>query len=174
MRPALTFAVDYFRDSKNLVAVEIGVDIGGNAMEIYSALKGRLKVLYLVDPYLAQHQNENVPTRIEQMLTQILGNDKTMFFRLPSVDAARMFAPLGAQFDYVYIDGDHDYEMAMLDLIMWYPLVKNKGILAGHDWGHIPAVRAAVQDFMNHSGRHRGQICIGDHNKEDWWIVKDV
>jgi hypothetical protein len=66
--------------------------------------------------------------------------------RQRSIDAAPQFAD--GEFDFVYIDGNHDFDYVMLDLILWTPKVRKGGIVAGHDYYHfgqagvIPAVDA--------------------------------
>jgi len=37
-------------------------------------------------------------------------------------------------FDFVYIDGDHSFDFAMLDLIYWSRKVRKGGIVSGHDF----------------------------------------
>ena len=36
--------------------------------------------------------------------------------------------------DFVYIDGDHQYESCKKDLQLWIPKIKKGGIIAGHDY----------------------------------------
>jgi hypothetical protein len=36
--------------------------------------------------------------------------------------------------DFVYLDGAHDFDSAMLDIIHWSRKVRPGGIVAGHDW----------------------------------------
>lgn len=36
--------------------------------------------------------------------------------------------------DYVYIDGNHDYDHVTHDLNVWWPKLKQGGLLAGHDY----------------------------------------
>jgi hypothetical protein len=38
-------------------------------------------------------------------------------------------------FDWIYIDGDHQYEFVKLDLEMYLPKVKPQGLIAGDDYG---------------------------------------
>ena len=40
--------------------------------------------------------------------------------------------------DLIYLDATHDFTNVMLDLILWYPLVKGHGVICGDDyfWGH--------------------------------------
>lgn len=38
------------------------------------------------------------------------------------------------KFDYIYVDARHDYKGVMQDLEVWWPLLKEGGIMAGHDY----------------------------------------
>jgi hypothetical protein len=77
-------------------------------------------------------------------------------------------------FDYIYIDGDHTYEGCKRDMELWWPKVKEGGMLAGHDIA-MPEVRQAVEEFVkeNNIGRwERDRVeTIKDH-RSDWWILK--
>ena len=47
--------------------------------------------------------------------------------------------------DLVYIDAKHDYESEKREIELYLPKIKNKGILAGHDYHHVwPGVKKAV------------------------------
>lgn len=51
----------------------------------------------------------------------------------------------GWPFDLVFIDAGHDYENALADIRDWWPLVREGGILCGHDYQHtFPGVMRAV------------------------------
>ena len=70
--------------------------------------------------------------------------------RLPSVEAAEMFRP--GELDLAFIDGDHSYEGAKADIKAWTPIVREGGILAGHDYytrwpGVVRAVDEAFGDL---------------------------
>lgn len=47
--------------------------------------------------------------------------------------------------DFIFIDGNHEYEFVFDDISRWLPKVKIGGILAGHDY-HAPSVIKAVSD----------------------------
>ena len=47
--------------------------------------------------------------------------------------------------DFVFIDGNHEYDFVFSDIKNWLPKVKCGGVLAGHDY-HAPSVISAVSD----------------------------
>ena len=53
--------------------------------------------------------------------------------RIDSFHAARLFDV--ASLDFVFVDGDHGYEGCAADIAVFRPLVKQGGIIAGHDYG---------------------------------------
>lgn len=86
--------------------------------------------------------------------TDYLGNVNGV--RMPSVDAARMFAD--GSLDVVYIDAAHDYESVKADILAWRPKLKPGGILAGHDYGpHAPGVIQAVDELIGKPSRVYGE-----------------
>lgn len=63
--------------------------------------------------------------------------------RETSQDAAERFARAGTRFDFIFIDASHDYENISADIRAWKPLLREGGILAGHDYQ--PAFTGIVQ-----------------------------
>lgn len=69
--------------------------------------------------------------------------------RATSLEASRTVED--GSLDYVYIDGDHQFDSIMMDLILWGPKVRKGGMISGHDYyefyqaGVVTAVRAYVQ-----------------------------
>ncbi len=53
--------------------------------------------------------------------------------RMSSLEAAKLFPK--KYFDLVFLDADHTYEALMNDIKAWLPLVKDGGLLTGHDYG---------------------------------------
>jgi hypothetical protein len=97
------------------------------------------------------------------------------------------------KFDFVYVDARHDYLGVLADLHAWWPLVRDGGIIAGHDFvtqnegpqqtkqnwtinydGTVDptgrAVYGAVIDFFHdptHPERYR-QVLV-TYKEKDWW-----
>lgn len=70
----------------------------------------------------------------------------------------------GGAADLVFIDADHSYNGVMLDILAYEPLVRDGGILAGHDYGQRshPGVRQAVDEVFADRVQ-RGPRSI-------WWV----
>lgn len=66
--------------------------------------------------------------------------------RMPSVEAAKhLLGEHGPTFDFVFIDADHSYEGCKADIEAYRGLVREGGLLAGHDI-HWEGVRRAVDE----------------------------
>jgi hypothetical protein len=52
-------------------------------------------------------------------------------------------------FDLIYIDGDHSYESVKKDILISLPLLKNGGVLSGHDFNNqTQGVEKAVNELL--------------------------
>lgn len=50
--------------------------------------------------------------------------------------------------DFVYLDGSHEFHDVNSDILVWWPSLSDKGVLAGHDYDTThPGVMRAVQEF---------------------------
>ena len=55
----------------------------------------------------------------------------------------------GRTFDFIYIDGIHQYENVKQDIINYLPMVKKGGVIGGHDYGPSwPGVKQAVDEMF--------------------------
>ena len=62
---------------------------------------------------------------------------------------------LEKKFDFIYIDGAHDYDSVKQDIELALPLLKPRGILAGHDYQpEHPGVVAAVKELLGTPSYH--------------------
>jgi hypothetical protein len=71
--------------------------------------------------------------------------------RTTSTEAVKLFE--NESIDFVFVDGDHEFEGARDDIARWVWTVKPDGTFAGHDFNpQFPGVIRAVDDVLE--GRH--------------------
>lgn len=83
-----------------------------------------------------------------------------------SVNAARILAAYELRFDWVFIDASHHTLDVLIDMDLYWPLVKVGGVLCGDDW-NWPGVKQAVEDF---SRDHQLRIYNSEHS---WALFKN-
>jgi cephalosporin hydroxylase len=119
--------LDFVAKSEPRVIGEIGIKHGGNSfMFLRKFTNARL---YLgVDLVLQNTGKLRFLRRAGQCLHISEGNSQgDTCVR----NSRRILA--GRQFDFLFIDGDHEYHGVLEDLIQWYPLVRPGGLIAFHD-----------------------------------------
>lgn len=131
------------------------------------------KILYCVDTWLGaddeQHMVEEAKERsvldvfTTNMLALGIKNVRPMV--MSSQEASLLMKP--DHLDFVYIDGDHQYDAVKFDLNAWFTLLKPGGVIAGHDMdeGHPGVVQAVKEKFSNP---------IRMNMKSSIWLVKKV
>lgn len=69
--------------------------------------------------------------------------------KLLSMTSEKASLEFDAVFDFAFLDGDHSYESAQLDIDAWAGKVRQGGLLAGHDYSPLyPGVVRAVNEFV--------------------------
>jgi predicted O-methyltransferase YrrM len=134
----------YFKDQTGLIGAEIGVFQGENARSILDLLP--MKKLFLIDPYLPCETD--VSKHDFLVAHSRLSNFKniTEWFIDTSENVSKYFRP--RFFDLVYIDGNHAYEFVRKDLELYAPLMKERGLIGGHDYTPFySGVVRAVDEF---------------------------
>ena len=82
--------------------------------------------------------------------------------------------------DFIYVDASHRFSAVALDLILWWPKLKEGGLLAGHDYWHRYRVEVieAVNGFVTEHKQilhltTEGQTAKGeDKCPPTWWFIK--
>jgi hypothetical protein len=154
----------------NLIGAEIGVRRGKHAAFLIDNLD--IQKLYLIDPYEAYDEfpgvwaNDDAMAEVETTARERLGGFRsTTFIRKYSTDAV---SDLSEDLDFLYIDVNHKYEFVKADIANYYPLLKEGGILAGHDYVDAwPGVIRAVHEFSQMHGLKVQKAMFGD-----WFINK--
>jgi len=181
------------------VGAELGVQGGLFAEETLRSWSACTRYV-LVDawrPLDNYHDRANVDQeRQDKLFAETLARlepwkDKVEVCRNLTTACAPRFAD--ATFDYVYVDARHDRVGVTVDLVQWWPKVREGGLLCGHDFvsqwegPHLGgqdwalnedgtrdptelAVRGAVTDFAKNVSR---QISIGYQQGEFWsWCLR--
>jgi len=143
--------IEILGSEENLEGVEIGVLHGAHAVKMIKNLD--IKTLHLVDPfkaYYAEESNRHVKQKemdaCKKIAEKALVNHKDVivWHYKYSVQASKDFK--NNSLDFVYIDGDHSYEMVKKDILSWTPKVKKGGLVIGHDYD-LEAVKKAVDEY---------------------------
>lgn len=123
---------------KDLIGAEIGTDKGVNAKNILENLS--IQKLYLIDPY-----EDTLSKKSEKSAKKMLRKwkNKIIFIKKRSSDAVK---DIPDNLDFVYVDGDHSYEVVNEDIKDYYKKIKKGGILSGHDIDQKGVYRA-VSEF---------------------------
>lgn len=163
-RPSVEFMKKIFR-GRLVKGVELGVERGRNSKSIIKELN--IGKLYLIDAWDNYKGIDGIWSNIDENhkhVLRILGNDKR-------VEIIKSFSNVAVKdieddsLDFVYVDANHKYKYVYQDINLWYPKVKEDGIIGGHDVC-IPDVIKAVKEFCsNKSIKFQTEI-------PDWYFVK--
>jgi hypothetical protein len=122
---------------ENHICAEIGVWEGRFSAAILK--RGNPKELHLIDPWVHQDYENRYYSIEQEEMDQKYNDVKQRFSNDDRVKIHRKFSTDVSfpeqYFDWVYIDGDHTYEMVLKDLMFYYPLIKKGGWLCGDDYG---------------------------------------
>lgn len=132
------------RNEKALMGVEVGVWRGYHARLMLQVLD--IKKLYLIDPWIdySGYKGDDSFKYAKRFLKDY--SDIVEWVRDTSEEASKLFE--GGSLDFVYIDGNHNYEFIKKDIELWTPKVKNGGVVSGHDYdGAFPGVIKAVKEY---------------------------
>lgn len=155
------------RTSPGLV-IEVGSWLGASAMHMSSILVSYTKrfEIVCVDTWLGSTEmwtdtkdttryglldlNHGYPELYYQFLSNVVNEGWSKHitpFPQTSANAARWFKKNNIQADLIYLDASHEYDDVLMDLRMYYPLVRMGGILFGDDWQTFHDVTRALNDF---------------------------
>lgn len=131
----------------DIVMVEIGCFAGGST-EIFLN-SGKIKKLYCVDPWSngfndqdPEHSNnaEYAETIFDSRITTKF--DNVVKLKMKSDSCA---SSITEKVDVVYVDGDHTYEACLNDIKIAKSILKEDGVICGHDC-NMPSVVKAIID----------------------------
>ena len=142
------------------IGAEIGVHTGYFSRKICEGNKD-IK-LYCVDPYELYETVINMAAqeRVYALAKANLAEFNVEFIRKRSLDALSDI-PDGS-LDFVYIDGLHDFDNVVMDIIGWNSKVRVGGMVSGHDFGYFATgVIHAVEAYAK------------SHNINPWFATNE-
>lgn len=162
-RPMTLFMMGYFQN-RRLVGAEIGVATAENAFSMLSLLP--IERFYAIDPYVLYVQNgkklDYSQQEVEAHKRLKPFKEKVVWLKFLSQQAVNF---IDEKLDFVYIDGNHQYEYVKADIELYYPKILDGGILGGHDI-QFPGVEKAVKEFATKHGKRVYSVVT------DWWVIK--
>lgn len=153
-----------FKELGYTCGAEVGVFNGINAKNMLLTIPNLQ--LTLVDPWkkFSRRSTDEAMEQRYQRVKRRVRHWKPTIIRKTSVEGAKDVAD--DSLDFVYIDGMHDFDHIMVDLITWTPKVRKGGIISGHDffygWGENQGVIGAVMAYTQ------------AHGINDWYITGGV
>ncbi len=154
---------DYIKsiDTNALIGVEIGVYKGEHAKSMLEQLD--IDRLILIDPYQPGKYCQK-PVEAFKCMEKNLQKfkEKVQLIKATSDEAIKL---VPNDLDFVYVDGNHDYEFVKRDLINYSAKLKPNGVIGGHDFNNdfLDVIRA-VCEFSQGQELHV--------ESADWWLIK--
>lgn len=143
--------IDLFKEKKFTFGVEVGTDRGGYAKDILDRMD--IVDLYTLDPWIPYNEGNEVKDvikmmEIEKEARETLSKYPNCFIiKDTSMNAVTLFED--ESIDFVFIDGNHEYEYVYEDIVEWTKKVKKGGIIAGHDYKEDKSRKYGVIEAVN-------------------------
>ena len=150
----------------NKTGVEIGVLRGVFSEYILSHWKKG--ILYSIDPWIRKKpaHGDNLYTETKNKLSKF--TRRSIILRKTSKTASILFDD--NSLDFCYIDGSHKFKSVEEDIRLWWPKVKQTGVLCGHDYDTLhTGVKVAVDNFVE---KNKLSIHIDKDSDKSWYIIK--
>ena len=143
---------DYLKGKTGLIGIEIG-SYAGESTEILLR-SGAFFRLYCIDPWemgydSADYAGDEHISEAEQAFNErFKGNPVVVKIRMKSHEAKKLFDD--ESIDFIYIDGNHQYDAVRQDLEDYGRKIKTGGVIAGHDYNSPawPGVTKAVDEYI--------------------------
>jgi hypothetical protein len=170
------------------VGAEVGVRVG--AFSAHLLANSKLDLLHSIDPwtdddtmtmaYTARmfKKNGRMQAFYEEAMDRLAKfGDRSRVVRKTSLEAVEGFKD--GELDFLYLDASHLFTGFAMDMIRWWPKVRDGGVMAGHDYIRKSTYQVAyvVNGFcMEHL--QRLMLTVEDTDTDgrpapSWWFVKE-
>ncbi len=139
---------------RGLIGAEVGVYRGTHAREMLELLD--IRKLILVDPWKYYNDYVTAESRKVNLQQSFLDCRKLLepFRKQVEIVWIKQKSEIAAEripdnsLDFVYINGNHEYDFVYKDIVTWVPKVKKGGFVGGHDYTKLfNGVRRAVNKY---------------------------
>jgi hypothetical protein len=153
--------------------VEVGVDRGEFSVALLNNWKGQK--YYGIDPWSDKHNygifaGKDRTRDYNEAAARIQNaNDETEKIILRGTSESEI-DKIPNEIDFAYIDGNHYYEFVKKDINLFWPKIKQGGILAGHDWNgdwQWNVATAVIEKFQD------TQIYYMLGPAASWYVIKE-
>lgn len=143
--------LDLFNEKGFEIGVEVGTDRGGYAKDILERMP--FVDLYTIDPWLPYNEGDEVKD-VEKMKEIEAEARETLsvypnctIIKDTSMNTVQVFDD--NSIDFVFIDGDHEFDGVYEDIVEWTKKVKPGGIVVGHDYKEDAFRKYGVIEAVN-------------------------
>lgn len=157
--------IDLINDLPNdLIMAEIGC-YAGEAMEMFQA-SNKIKKYYAIDiwdvpPIYKEEVLNPIKKENSKLVYENIGKAEKLFDKKMKqyeniiklkMDFKTAIPSIEEKLDFVYIDAEHTYTACINDIALAKAVIKNGGIIAGHDYskGFAGIKRAVDESFLNY------------------------
>jgi hypothetical protein len=170
-RPFTLFLKKKF-GTKSIKGAEIGFGLGDNAKSLLEELN--IENLYCIDPFILKHRwtyhkgkiiknRETDPSK--SFYWNLKLDNRVIFIEKPSEKA---FSKLPHDLDFVYIDGNHEPEVVIQDILDSFNHTKAGGFVGGHDFCR-EAQKLVVKAIFEFCAKYG---CVPTIEMPDFWFKK--
>lgn len=141
-----------------------GVEVGTRAGAYSKVLCKKNPNLHLtcVDPWMAYSRlKQDRQDAFFREAVENLKDHNVTILRKTSMDGLNKFKD--GSLDFVYIDGNHEFDFACQDIICWSHKVKKGGVIAVHDYYHF--YRAGVVQAVD--------AYTSAHKIDPWYVTRE-
>lgn len=160
--------------------VEIGSFLGRSthylATSLYNAGKENVKI-YAIDTF--EGSSEHVNLKLPKDFSSIFKENLEFFIEkrivIPcqgrSDDPKILERFEEATIDFIMVDGAHEYEPVMNDIINWWPKLKPEGVMFGDDY-ELASVEQAVKKSL--STTLAPGLSVNSSSEQTWFTSKNI
>ncbi len=152
----LSYLNSYYKSRNDLKMIEIGSYMGESS-SLFAA-SGMFKEIHCIEPF-QQHEEFNVKSGYtwddvkKEFDTNTRIFDNIILHEDFSFNIGHKFKD--GTFDFVYLDGGHDYESIERDIKLYLPKLKPLSLFGGHDYSEkFPSVIKVVNKLIGEPDKH--------------------